>query len=383
MKRNFKGNYYQLENFLRMKRIILLSLSIICLTVAAQKQVPSDALASPETVNLYQNLLALKKTGIMFGHQDDLAYGNGWYGEVGRSDVKDVCGDYPAVYGWEIGHLELGDTYSLDSVYFDNIKGWIKSVYQNGGINTISWHLRNPYTGGSSWDTSSKKVVASILPGGEKHKLYCTYLDRLAEFLLDLKTDDGTFIPILFRPYHEHTGSWFWWGKNLCTVEDYKALWHFTVDYLQNKKGIHHLLYTYSTDRFKTTDEYLERYPGDEIIDILGFDLYDRGPDYGDLLKNCAEKVSKLALEKGKIATLSETGGPIASNHSWWTKTVLHSLQSSELSYVLVWRNPFKPADHAAFAPYKGSPDSQDFIQFYNDRKTLFQNDVAKYKLYK
>ncbi|MBK6282145.1 MAG: hypothetical protein IPF54_05280 [Draconibacterium sp.] len=98
--------------------------------------------------------------------------------------------------------------------------------------------------------------------------------------MLNLKTEDGKYIPILFRPFHEHTGSWFWWGKDLCSVEEYKVLWRFTVSYLQNEKNIHHLIYTYSTDRFKTAGEYLERYPGDDIIDVLGFDLYDRGTDY-------------------------------------------------------------------------------------------------------
>ena len=317
----------------------------------------------------------------MFGHQDDLAYGHGWVYEEGRSDVKDVCGDYPAVYGWELGHLELGDAYSLDSVHFDKIQNWIKQVYKRGGVNTISWHLRNPLTGGSSWDVSSKEVVKSILPGGEKHELFKGYLDHLADFMLALKTDNGTFIPVLFRPFHEHTGSWFWWGKDLCSVDDYKALWRFTVNYLQHEKNIHHLLYAYSTDRFTTTAEYLERYPGDDLIDMLGFDLYDRGPEYPKLLANCAEKVTSLAKQKGKIAAVSETGGPIAKNTQWWTQ-LLKVLKPYDLSYVLVWRNPHKPAEHGAFGPYAGSPSAPNFVEFYNDPKTFFQSDIGKLNLY-
>jgi len=167
----------------------------------------TDPKATKETVKLYQNLMKLQQKGIMFGHQDDLAYGHGWVYEEGRSDVKDACGDYPAVYGWELGHLELGDAYSLDSVHFDKIQAWIKTVNKRGGVNTISWHLRNPLTGGTSWDVSSKEVVKSILPGGEKHELFKGYLDQLANFMLNLKTEDGKYIPILFRPFHEHTGS--------------------------------------------------------------------------------------------------------------------------------------------------------------------------------
>ena len=184
-----------------MKRIILLFLLLSGIIVNAQNSFPTDSEATAETVKLYQNLLLLQHKGLMFGHQDDLAYGKGWVYEEGRSDVKDVCGDYPAVYGWELGHLELGDEYSLDSVHFEKIQEWIKVVYKRGGINTISWHLRNPLTGGTSWDTSSKEVVKSILPGGEKHELFKDYLNKLSHFLSGLKTDDGTFIPVLFRAF--------------------------------------------------------------------------------------------------------------------------------------------------------------------------------------
>lgn len=365
-----------------MKHLLTISLVFsACLSVMAAKPVPTDPKATKETVSLYRNMLKLQQQGLMFGHQDAVPYGNGWMYEEGRTDIKDVAGDHPAVYGWELGHLELGDKYSLDSVYFSKIQEGIATVYKRGGINTISWHLRNPLTGGSAWDVSSKKVVASILPGGEKHQLFLQYLDKLATFMLSLKTDDGTYIPLIFRPYHEHTGSWFWWGKDLSSVDDYKTLWRFTVTYLRDTKNIHHLLYAYSTDRFKTLDEYLERYPGDDIIDMVSFDLYDRSPDYKAVLKNCAEIVSKLGAQKNKIAAVSEAGGPIAKNTEWWTRTILETLRPYKLSYVLVWRNPWnKP--HDAFGPYKGHPSSADFVNFYNDPHTLFQKDIATKNIY-
>jgi hypothetical protein len=365
-----------------MKTFLFILIWCICFVSEAAKPKPADPKATKETVNLYRNMIKLQHKGLMFGHQDDLPYGYGWFYEEGRSDIKDVCGDYPAVYGWELGHLELGAPYSLDSVRFDKIRVLITEVYGRGGINTISWHHRNALTGGTAWDVSSKGVVKSVLPGGEKHDLYLQYLDKLADFMLSLKTVDGKFIPVIFRPYHEHTGSWFWWGKNLCTVEEYKALWRFTVTYLRDTRNIHHLLYAYSTDRFSTREEYLERYPGDDLIDELAFDLYDRGADYPKVLKNCAEIVSALAREKNKIGAVSEAGGPIARQTNWWTKTILETLKPIDLSYVLVWRNPWnKPQE--AFAPYKGHPSSADFILFYQDPKTLFQKDITPLRLYK
>jgi mannan endo-1,4-beta-mannosidase len=61
---------------------------------------------------------------------------------------------------------------------------------------------------------------------------------------------------------------------------------------------------------------------------------------------------------------------------------VLETLRPFNLAYFLVWRNPHQPAGHGAFAPYKGSPDSEKFIEFYNDPKTLFQEEISRMKLY-
>jgi mannan endo-1,4-beta-mannosidase len=361
-----------------MKNLFFILLLSIAFTGFAAKPKPADSKATPETVKLYQKMMKLQHEGLMFGHQDAFAYGTTWYAEEDRSDVKDVCGDHPAIIGWELGHLELDKPYSLDSVYFENIRKGIIRANKMGAINTVSWHHRNALTGGSAWDVTSNKTVASILPGGEKHELYMKYLDKLAAFMLSLKAENGKLVPILFRPYHEHTGSWFWWGKNLCTVDEYKALWRFSVTYLRDTKNVHNLLYAYSTDRFNTREEYLERYPGDDLIDMVAFDLYDRGPEYPAMLGNCAKLVSKIAAEKGKIGAVSEAGGPIAKNTEWWTKTVLETLRPYELSYVLVWRNPTtkSKAKDSAFGPYKGCPSEQDFVKFYNDPKTLFLKDI-------
>ena len=364
-----------------MKHTLIL-LFLITLFSCSQKSLPTDKNATKETIKLYQNLLELQKEKIMYGHQDDLAYGLDWWNHDKRSDTKTVCGDYPAVYGWEIGHLELGDERSLDSVKFENVKNWAIDVYNRGGINTISWHLRNPYTEGSSWDVSSKEVVASIIPGGEKHELYKTWLDILAAYFLDFKNDDGTLIPILFRPFHEHTGSWFWWGKDLCTPEDYKALWRFTVDYLQNEKNVHNVLYSYSTDGVNSKEEYMERYPGDDLVDIIAFDKYDRDPRFKHTLKFCAELVSTLAKEKGKIAAVSETGGPLDKNHTWWME-VFEILEPYDLSYVLTWRNPYAPTDHGAYGPTPNCPANKSFIEFYEHPKTVFQEEISAKNIYR
>src|SRR5674476_1514967 len=164
--------------------------------------VPSDKRATRETVGLFQSIWKLQQKGIMYGHQDDLMYGRTWWYEKDRSDTKDFTGDYPAVAGFELGHLELGNERSLDSVSFVQIAEQIKAHYRRGGIITISWHLNNPLTmqlpdvkshrqGGMAWDVSSKEVVASILPIGINHALFNTWLDHLSTFFIGLKDDKG------------------------------------------------------------------------------------------------------------------------------------------------------------------------------------------------
>jgi beta-mannanase len=97
---------------------------------------------------------------------------------------------------------------------------------------TISWHLNNPLTGKSAWDPAPG-TVESILPGGEKNALYKSWLDKVAAFMLDLKGKNGEYIPVIFRPFHELNGSWFWWGKDNCSPEEFKTPVSFTEVYLR------------------------------------------------------------------------------------------------------------------------------------------------------
>jgi mannan endo-1,4-beta-mannosidase len=93
-----------------MKLVAFSTLAMLLFGCADSRQVeqaPVNPNATKETVALYQNLYKLTDSAVLFGHQDDLAYGVGWAYEPGNSDVKKISGDYPALYGWELGNLEL------------------------------------------------------------------------------------------------------------------------------------------------------------------------------------------------------------------------------------------------------------------------------------
>jgi hypothetical protein len=156
-----------------------------------------DVNATRETQNLYKNLKATTQKAVLFGHQDDMAYGVNWKYEEGRSDIKDVTGEYPGIFGWELGRLEIDSPVNLDSVPFEKMRSYICSAYENGAAITISWHLNNPVTGKSAWDPSPSNTVQSILPGGEKNELYKNWLDKVAVFFKNLKGKRGEYVPVI------------------------------------------------------------------------------------------------------------------------------------------------------------------------------------------
>lgn len=342
---------------------------------------PVDDRATKKTRALFHNLIRISGEGVLFGHQDDLAYGVNWKEEPGRSDIRDVCGAYPAVFGWDVSKLGQR-SFNIDSVDFEKMIDWIREGYRMGGVITLSWHMDNPVTGGDSWDNTP--AVHAIIPGGPKHDEYKARLDLFADFIRELKVGLWTRIPVIFRPFHEHTGSWFWWGRGNTTAVDYRILWQFTVDYLQEEKGLHNLLYAYSTDVFSSREDYLEFYPGDDYVDVIAYDDYhsirtrETLPELGRQLR----EVVSLAREKGKVAALSETGLESIPIEDWFTSYLLEGIrqdpQTRGIAYVLVWRNANKKHH---YGPYEGHPCSADFIRFYEDPFTLFAGDVQN--LYK
>lgn len=367
-----------------MKKSIVLMICVFCMCESwAQHTVrkPSDPQATQRTCVLFDRLFRLMDKGIMIGHQDDLAYGHQCY-KPGVSDVKKVTGDYPAVIGWELGHLELGADRSLDSVYFDKMRENIIATDARGGINTMSWHCDNIVTGGSTWDCKGNDVVRSVLLGQAKHAQFLQWLDRLVIFFNSLKDKKGEYIPVVFRLYHEQTSSWFWWGAQQSTAKDYIEMWRMTVDYLRNA-GVHHLLIAYSPSACADEAAYLERYPGDGYADVVGFDLYQFGNDETAIQNYCKEMrhnmeiVTNYANKAGKIPTVSETGWEGIGKADYFTKVIDPLLSSYKISWILFWRNAWEPDKPGHFyLPYKGHASAPDFRKMVSLPHILMNRDI-------
>ena len=357
----------------RVKHAVVPLLLVFWATHLTAQSGVSDPKASPRTKALFDNLQSMSGRQILFGHQDDLAYGVSWKGEPNRSDIHDVYGAYPSVFGWDLGELGKNARYNIDSVPFAMMRKYMRKAYAMGSINTLSWHVDNPRTGGDAWDTTT--VVRDLLPGGPLHGKLREQLDGVADYLKGL-TNRGVLghkIPVIFRPWHENTGNWFWWGSAGCTPEEFISLWRFTVDYLRKERNIKHLLYAFSpSSNYTSAEEYLRTYPGDEYVDILGLDYYFHPYNLQEsrqVLSDRLALISRIARERGKISALTETGYETIPDSAWWTQMLLPILEnnpeSGRIAYLLVWRNAWsgQRANHY-YAPYPGHPSAADFIRF-------------------
>jgi mannan endo-1,4-beta-mannosidase len=353
-----------------------------------------DGKANDLTQNLYRNLHAQLGTGVMFGHQNTTAYGYRWTSEsIGsrtRSDVKDVTGSFPAVYGWDVAdflHHSLSNEQRTEQT--NRLLSYSREAFDRGGILTYSWHAFNPLTKESFYDTTN--AVYSILPGGAHHEDFKTSLDQLASFFHELAP-----APAIFRPWHEHNGDWFWWGKGICTEQDYIDLWKFTVTYLRDEKQVRNVIYAYSPDRSRLDIDqfdtgYLYGYPGDEYVDVMGLDNYwDMGhpaniataeKQQSDL-RISMEYLVNLADSRRKVPALSEGGYEAIPDSAFWTGKILDALLTNDttkrISYFLVWRNANferEKRDHY-YAPYPGQVSAADFIHFREHPFVLFEDEL-------
>lgn len=350
----------------------------------------TDVQATVETKSLFNKLLKMKKSGVLFGHQDDLAYGVGWSYQPGRSDIKELTGQYPAVFGWDLAGLEKDEEKNIDGVPFDRMVEYIRKGYNMGAVNTLSWHMDNPLNGKTAWDTSSPNTIKEMLPGGSVHQKYKQWLDRFVKFNSRLTGAHGKPIPLLFRPFHEHSGDWFWWGSKGCSPQEYQEIWKFTVHYLRDVKQQHNLIYVFNPSEFTTAREYLTRYPGNSEVDVLSFDTYqygkvDNGETFSKTLAGKLKIQDSLAKKNHKISAIAEMGYVEIPDPKWWSEVVWKGISQHPPAFILFWRNAGfreKEKDNHYYVPYKGHRSAANFLKMKRKKRFLFQLDAASLNLY-
>jgi mannan endo-1,4-beta-mannosidase len=331
------------------------------------------------------------KTGkIIFGQQNAFMEGRGWAmtndqnwrGVLPLSDVGKVIGKNPGLVGFDF--LSIG--WWNEKLVHDQMK----LIHQKGGVVTLSWHIPNFKIDGTetdAWDISTP-TVKFILENAKYKMIYLKKLDRLVEFLHKVSA-----VPILFRPFHEHNESWFWWGENFCTPEEYKRIWNLTADYLQSK-GVHNLLYVYSPNH--VLSDYLERYPGNDRVDVMGVDFYflSKDENNGQIeqlnYKKQVYSLIQIATRNHKIPAITEVGSEGIILNQFWTDYFSWPLEKEGLdqiaklyelpipkmkvAYAMVWRNDSLNPVHF-YAPYPGHALNDNFKLMILKDKFKFLED--------
>ena len=190
-----------------------------------------------------------------------------------------------------------------------------KTVWKKGGIPQFNWHWKDPlhdveafytqsgnetsftnFSIGLAYDISKKKWKTD----SDAYKAIVRDMGIVADSLLTLQKEG---VALLWRPLHEASGKWFWWGTD--GAEACVALYKLMFDIFVNQKGLHNLIWVWTTDE---APDALEWYPGDEYVDVVGRDYYyyPREENHASLVSSF-EKVKEMYGAK-KIVTLSENG---------------------------------------------------------------------------
>ena len=265
---------------------------------------PVDPQLTPAGTALFELLERISASdSFIFGHHNTDLEGqnfNDHFHINGRgpgvplhSDVLESTGKLPGMTG-----------FNLDWVARDvklNIIAWreaIQPLLEKGIVIQFFWEAWNPTTMNNAHDLTGNPIV-NILPGGSVNGLWVTWMDRIVAFFQEtgLETEHAA----IFRPFHEASGNWFWWGTTAATTEQFHAAWRYTTGYIRER--VHSLLYAYSPskptihwDIAYGMDKAITRYPGDDEVDIACFDRYGPGDFARDLTSDCT-RVSLTCFE--------------------------------------------------------------------------------------
>lgn len=379
-----------------------------------------DDQADATAVAIYQYLKAVgESNAVIYGHMEDTVLKAGTL-ELSESDTEDLTGSIAGVIGLDCGNLfdgfaaKYNERHSNETQILETTEGNIKAAalltneaLSEGSIVTLSAHMPN-FAFAEEVDSSAEKTydkynyftadsynlqgdcMNQILPGGAYHEQFVAYLDMVAEYA---SLVDGA---ILFRPFHENTGSWFWWGKAFCAAETYKSVYKYTVEYLRDEKNVHNLIYLYGPgSEANSFDEYEERYPGDEYVDMIGFDTYDSNPisdeegyTFQVNFENTVKLTDEFAKQHDKLFAVTETGisnmQDTGNKRPQWYMEILNIVTKPEYNccYFMTWSNY---SNTNFYTPYVASINedgtlhghelANEFISFYNDEKSIFAND--------
>ncbi|MGA9452490.1 MAG: glycosyl hydrolase [Verrucomicrobiia bacterium] len=254
-----------------MKKLCCLLLAMIFASGCRTPQSPANSHANAQTkavLKYFQSLEGRSDKRLLSGQFSN-------FGDRANlrllEDIHDQTGHWPAIFG--------ADYASRGGISTEAPNQAAIEYWQQGGLVTLSTHLYNPArTNAPSGGLRDNDVDLNTLldTRTETHARWLHELDQIAEGLQQLQTNG---VVVLWRPFHEMNGDWFWWdGKD---PETFKKLWRQEFNYFTRTKRLDNLLWVYAPNHRTNTAVY---YPGDRYVDLVGLDAYTDFVDTNHIL---------------------------------------------------------------------------------------------------
>jgi mannan endo-1,4-beta-mannosidase len=280
------------------RTILVLLLGLWCGGCSSVKPVTPHA--SPEAVALLKYIHDISGKHTLTGQHN--------YPDTKDTSTRQAAaawGKTPAVFGQDFGFATPGDKDAVAAR--PDIIAEVKRQYAGGAIITLCWHAVRPtedepvtFRGSVQGKLTDKEWNELITPGTRLNQRWCDQVDVIAGYLKQLR---DAHVPVLWRPYHEMNGDWFWWGGRR-GEHGTTVLYRQLFDRLANHHQLNNLVWIWSVDRPSTPErQFVDFFPGRNYFDIAALDVYrsDFSPAYyRDLLK----------LAGGKPVALAEVGPP-------------------------------------------------------------------------
>ena len=265
--------------------------------------------ASESAVNLYNFLLSNYGKKVITGQfvneyagydKDEFKGENGKmsvYKATELQAVYKVTGKYPAIVGLDLEKALYSpeQNYSIEQA---------KEVHNRGGIVLLTWHWNSPITQGdtSHFYTDKTNFRLKNVIYDKNSEGYKTLVDNIDTIAAKLKELADLNIPVLWRPLHEASGGWFWWGAD--TGKEYVELWNLMYDRMTNYHKLNNLIWVANPEKGG------EWYVGDDKCDMLGDDPYYYGEDlrkeYNKDQANSKRFRKTYSISKNKMIAMSE-----------------------------------------------------------------------------
>lgn len=285
---------------------------------ALAEQTTANPNASAQTKNLLNWLSDLPARGntnrVVTGQFVSPAYGRPEVGFATPQDaynglveaLKTSSGQYVGLVGFDFcNRTYKGGTSAQNLPVYSTWNTLAKSYADKGGIVSLTWHAPNPFTQGNAWDNAvpAGGITTLLTPGTTENLRYMAWLDEIAA---GLQWFEDRNVTVLWRPFHESSGSWFWWGApgtGNVSYANFRALWQHMYNYFTTTKGLNNLVWFYSPST-SGSGAATSGYPGAAYVDIIGQDRYsDTAPGATDAGYNALRTAAP-----GKIWMFGEIG---------------------------------------------------------------------------